>query len=333
MSPYPPEELISIFERRSSKLQRAASVFLVLALIVLAAGVAVVIYAPALTESDVSFRATSYDDRIKASRTKRESESRQFEKAAPELADLNKACEAAYHHFFSQWPPITTVPGDDNMFHSLNFDETPAEAEIAQAVRKVVSEPRTSEFKLLGIAISIPNCGAPQTFVRSPSDYAPIIDALLAAKVPIDRDKLNQLATQQSALLDDIHFQDRVIGQIDVQKVAAAAGVQAQSDRPVEGSQDLIARLVQTSVTRFGLLAIAGFFVGILVSLYRYNVRLAAFYLARADLFRMFPDRAITVSEATAILSSLTPSLEFGKSPQLPLEQIVDLFKSARDPK
>lgn len=45
--------------------------------------------------------------------------------------------------------------------------------------------------------------------------------------------------------------------------------------------------LIQTSVTRFGPMLIILFFVSILVNLYRYNIRLAAFYDARADAIEM----------------------------------------------
>ncbi len=60
--------------------------------------------------------------------------------------------------------------------------------------------------------------------------------------------------------------------------------------------EDLFLKLLQTSITRFGLLAVVGFFVSILVSLYRYNVRLAAFYNARADLLRL-SDISVTISD------------------------------------
>ncbi len=97
------------------------------------------------------------------------------------------------------------------------------------------------------------------------------------------------------------------------------------------GKDDLLARLVQTSVTRFGLLAVIGFFVSILVSLYRYNIRLAAFYLARSDALRL-STRAIH-SDFVTLSAALSPNLEFGKSPMPPILQLVDLFKASKEAK
>lgn len=73
-----------------------------------------------------------------------------------------------------------------------------------------------------------------------------------------------------------------------------------------------------------------GFFVSILVSLYRYNIRLAAFYTARADLLRLMGP-TMTVSDFGLMAAALTPTLEFGKSPQPPIGQLVELVKTAKE--
>jgi hypothetical protein len=71
---------------------------------------------------------------------------------------------------------------------------------------------------------------------------------------------------------------------------------------------------------------------GILVSLYRYNIRLAAFYTARADVLRLKSD-TMTVTDFAILAAALSPNLEFGKAPQPPLAQLVDLIRTAKDAK
>jgi hypothetical protein len=71
---------------------------------------------------------------------------------------------------------------------------------------------------------------------------------------------------------------------------------------------------------------------GILVSLYRYNIRPAAFYTARADVLRLKSD-TMTVTDFAILAAALSPNLEFGKAPQPPLAQLVDLIRTAKDAK
>jgi hypothetical protein len=78
------------------------------------------------------------------------------------------------------------------------------------------------------------------------------------------------------------------------------------------------------------LLAVIGFFVSILVSLYRYNIRLAAFYIARADTLRLLGP-TMPVSDFALVATTLSPTVEFGKAPQPPIAQLIDLVKTAKE--
>jgi hypothetical protein len=125
---------------------------------------------------------------------------------------------------------------------------------------------------------------------------------------------------------------DNLYTQTSLEKLQVELGTTKELSSSHEpGKENLFLRLLQTSITRFGLLAVVGFFVGILVSLYRYNVRLAAFYTARADLLRLMK-HPVTVSDFGAMAAALTPALEFGKSPQPPIGQLVELVKTAKEP-
>ena len=87
-------------------------------------------------------------------------------------------------------------------------------------------------------------------------------------------------------------------------------------------------------MTRFGLLTVVGFFVGLLVSLYRYNLRLAAFYRARADALLLLSHNLIagvkTLRGFEAFDRIFTPKLDFGKTPQTPATGLIDLVRAIR---
>jgi hypothetical protein len=89
------------------------------------------------------------------------------------------------------------------------------------------------------------------------------------------------------------------------------------------------ARLVQTSITRFGTLATISFLVGILISLYRYNVRLAGYYQARADALVLMSTSLKSVRFPT-LSATLTAQLDFGKAPRAPTGEMIDLVRAAR---
>jgi hypothetical protein len=88
-------------------------------------------------------------------------------------------------------------------------------------------------------------------------------------------------------------------------------------------------RVVQTNLTRLGAVAIMFFLVGILVPQYRYNIRMAAFYDARADSVRL----ADKVESLGDIANVMTPNIDFGKAPATPWEHIVEVIKAARGDK
>ena len=87
--------------------------------------------------------------------------------------------------------------------------------------------------------------------------------------------------------------------------------------------------LIQTNVTRFGPMIIILFFVSLLVNLYRYNIRLSAYYDARADALELIR-LAIDPDAFEKYVSSLSPDThDLGKPPKLPTEHAIDLAKAA----
>ena len=83
--------------------------------------------------------------------------------------------------------------------------------------------------------------------------------------------------------------------------------------------------LIQTSVTRFGVVLIVVFLVQILVNLHRYNMRLAAFYFGRCDAL-LLSKQTVSLREFIDILS--TDNLDFGKPPKTPAEEAKSVLEA-----
>lgn len=88
-----------------------------------------------------------------------------------------------------------------------------------------------------------------------------------------------------------------------------------------------IMALVRTSLVRFGGVGVILFLISILVPIYRYNVRLATFYLARADSLTL--SRDVRVDDFGQLTNLLTPVISFDKEPKTPIDTVSSLVKDA----
>jgi hypothetical protein len=85
------------------------------------------------------------------------------------------------------------------------------------------------------------------------------------------------------------------------------------------------AQSLSTIVTRIGSVFILLFLVQIFVSLYRYNVRLSAYYNARADALELLGNIDGTLQ---ALVNAFSPDVvDFGRMPKTPIEQGLLLAK------
>jgi hypothetical protein len=95
----------------------------------------------------------------------------------------------------------------------------------------------------------------------------------------------------------------------------------------LKDSEDANRRLLISSITtRVAAASLLAFLVVVLVNLYRYNVRLAAFYRARSDALRLADGHSPTVLEKIAKLLS-PDKLDIDKMPESPTKQVIDLLK------
>ena len=86
-------------------------------------------------------------------------------------------------------------------------------------------------------------------------------------------------------------------------------------------ADDVAALLVAEAVTRFGVLAIAIYLVQILINLYQYNTRLAAYYLAQKDALVLYDHSS---SDIAKLHKQLWPDLQYGKQPRQIPQKVVD---------
>jgi len=85
--------------------------------------------------------------------------------------------------------------------------------------------------------------------------------------------------------------------------------------------------VVRTSLIRFGGVAVILFLISVLVPIYRYNVRLASYYLARADTLVLARDTK--VENFSEMMKLLTPVHAFEKEPTTPIESVSSFVKEA----
>jgi len=81
-----------------------------------------------------------------------------------------------------------------------------------------------------------------------------------------------------------------------------------------------------TFLTRIGILAILIFLVQILISLYKYNTRIVAFYVSRLDCLRISGEN---VEEFRSLIELMTPiNVDFGRDPRHPVEVLLEAWRT-----
>lgn len=80
--------------------------------------------------------------------------------------------------------------------------------------------------------------------------------------------------------------------------------------------------ILATAITRFGVVIILVFLTQILIGLYRYNMRLIAFYQSRKDFIYMWDGSIKTMSKFSAIVTPI--GVDFGKEPKNPFGGVLD---------
>ncbi|UWU80412.1 hypothetical protein N2603_18660 [Bradyrhizobium huanghuaihaiense] len=328
------QEVIEKFEKRSRRLKQEAWIFLAGVLALLVAGALAVVYAKNLTVGDIG--ALTLDEKIAAEQQEKQKTQmrvKQIEEGAV------KNCNAALRFALQPW-----VVSRDSMYefsvssrdrYSSNL---PTGDRLVELIERRLDDGQREGRRGSRRAVEIRGCGAWESYyIFVDPEQLPDFRSKLAGKIfaSAEDSALILEVGRLAARADDL---DSLASRYNLEKIEADLEKAKRGDvKQSEGtkgspnkSDDLFLTLLQTSITRFGLLAVVGFFVSILVSLYRYNIRLAAFYLARADALRLFaPD--IEISDFVLLSTALSPTVEFGRTPPPPVTQLIDLVKSAKE--
>ncbi|WP_225408803.1 hypothetical protein [Stigmatella hybrida] len=91
----------------------------------------------------------------------------------------------------------------------------------------------------------------------------------------------------------------------------------------------LAVHAVTSWMTRIGVLICGFFLIQLLVSKYRFDIRLAGQYDAMADALQLMPEEQEL--EFDALISALTPKLEFGPIPKVMVNQIAETVRRLSD--
>jgi len=115
---------------------------------------------------------------------------------------------------------------------------------------------------------------------------------------------------------------------------SAEARSQQKFDEVLGAAKDSIGAFNTWSpmISRIVSIAITLLLVQILMKMFQYNVRLAAFFDGRADAFNLFLALKLPINEKTdliSLMSNLTPdNYDFDKMSKSQLEQVADLASS-----
>ncbi len=318
------------FERRSRILQWQAWLFLLLVVILMAFGAYIIFTASSLTARDIG--GQDFDKRLESTQAEISKLNEEYTSLVQVIGAERSACGKAYGELFSRWP-VDEATKKRHTFGQLNFptDHLPDGDEVARLISSEVA--KTPGFAQNSFQLNFFECDPAIFLVGGPETFEEIVRSLAGRGRAFDRSRLVSAQKRSVAVAEQRDFLNSVSSTIYAAKVQAAATGSAGAP-PTQSSDnsDLLLRLIQTSITRFGVLAVIGFLVSILVSLYRYNIRLSAFYIARADIMRLSGENT-TVSDFAVLAAALTPHLEFGKTPPPPLAQLSDLIKSVKDAK
>ncbi|MEM6760102.1 MAG: hypothetical protein AAF601_11555 [Pseudomonadota bacterium] len=87
-----------------------------------------------------------------------------------------------------------------------------------------------------------------------------------------------------------------------------------------------VSLLLASGITRFGILLVVIFLVQILVGVYRYSLRLSAFYAGRADALVAAKDRKTDLGAWEAAFTPM--DIDFGRQPVTPAQYVVDIVRA-----
>jgi len=161
------------------------------------------------------------------------------------------------------------------------------------------------------------------SFDRSIFDSDKLANASNALELKDVPSLINQYVSVQRRVEIDGAALSRLAYEINNSEVAKATGEEPPPEAPGNLSLPF---LLQLNITRFGTITLASIAIGILVPLYRFSERLAAFYRARSDALRLHQIPAYKTIGIVRLSTMLTPTIDYGKSQNMP-DNLVEMLQ------
>src|SRR5580704_16474191 len=92
-------------------------------------------------------------------------------------------------------------------------------------------------------------------------------------------------------------------------------------------------QLIFTAITRFGTVVFIIYAVAVLLNVFRYVMKLAAYYEARAHALMLTKELGKDGTDALHKYAEILAAekVDFGKEPSTPAENLIDLLKASKD--
>ncbi|MEO1774123.1 MAG: hypothetical protein AAFS07_04160 [Pseudomonadota bacterium] len=233
------------------------------------------------------------------------------------LAEVRSLVLARQQELIQDADPVNVVP----LWLDRDANLVLTDNEIARAQSTMLGRWRAREDMVAAggqaLGSGSPSSGtAAGEALREMREWAP--DQVRGRLFAANEAELAELTSKKERAKKDLDAAD-----VTLQKARDALVTEAGGERQTTEA------LVASAVTRFGVIAVLMFLAQALINLYRYALRLSAFYRARAVTLALADGDVAKLNLYADKLSA--DHVAMGKEPQLPLEQVKQIAQVLKD--
>jgi hypothetical protein len=314
--------------QRATKHEKRAHFELMGAIILLLLAVVIFLFSAQIAKQD--FSTGGIDQGIADTKSDINQVVARIDQIESNLSQARRECSGNYAKYFDQFLHSSMTP-DNGQFGQVAVGVLPDGRDIANAITEFLSsEKAVGNVIGMRIAFDATECPTSISITHSRADFAKMADILRGEKF-LFRDDIIKLKSEAAVMHETLDLRRKTYSFLTDRKAeAAATGYYVAPSTGFSGAPSSVLLAVQTNITRFGSLIIISVLVGLFFSLYKYDTKLAVFYSARADVFRLIASNAGCGLAVDALAVVLTPQVDFGKVPTTPAEQVIEMVRFAR---
>jgi hypothetical protein len=162
-------------------------------------------------------------------------------------------------------------------------------------------------------------------YLSSYSDISREVCRLQDAAIQSKKSQIDALMAEHNAdvkAVSDLYKGLNLVREIEFKSRFVPEGLAVTHE--ISPSPVNLALLIQTNITRFGPLIVILFFAHIVFSMYKYSIRLAGHYDARADALELLA-KVADPSRLEVLTKTLSPdAYDFGNAPKAPTDIVVE---------